>query len=109
MITTKQKNSLQFQSETYCLTFLKDRPFVNVHSPHGDLLAELFILSSIHSLHGRDDTIWIGKWEVDERPGETIVLLRAESSLWMSTEMRKEEDYQSFLLFCRQTDKHDYS
>jgi hypothetical protein len=82
MIARSNKEALQFTSETYRLTFLGDRPFVRVESAQGDQLAELFILSSIHSLHGRDDTTRIGSWEVDEQPGVTTFLLRVESSLW---------------------------
>src|SRR5688500_3671896 len=82
MIARSNKEARRFASETYCLTFLDDRPFVRVDSPQGDRLAELFILSSIHSLHGRDDTTRIGDWEIDEQPGVTTFRLRVESSLW---------------------------
>ena len=66
MTTRNKKDIRQFASETYRLTFLDDRPFVSLESPEGDRLAELFILSSVHSLHGRDDTTSIGAWEIDE-------------------------------------------
>lgn len=77
-----KKEAHQFRSESYRLRFLDDRPFVRVESPNGDRLAELFILSSIHSLHGRDDTTRIGDWEIDEQPEVTTFRLRVESSLW---------------------------
>jgi hypothetical protein len=88
MISRNEKGIRQFIAETYCLSFPEDRPYVNVDSPHGDRLAELFILSSIHSLHGRDDTTWIGDWEIDEQPGATTFLLRVESSLWNAKQYR---------------------
>lgn len=88
MIARSKKDARQFTSETYRLTFLDDRPFVRVESARGEPLAELFILSSIHSLHGRDDTIRIGGWEVDKQPGVTTFLLRAESSLWKAKRYR---------------------
>jgi len=88
MITWHKNGDFQFISETYCLSFPGDRPFVNVDSSRGDRLAELFILSIIHSLHGRDDTTRIGKWEIDERPGITTLVLRAESSLWKEKRYR---------------------
>lgn len=88
-MTTRSKTDIrQYTSEIYCLTFLTDRPFVNLDSPKGDRLAELFVLSSIHSLGGRDDTIRIGEWEVDEQPNVTTFTLRAESSLWKAKRYR---------------------
>jgi len=82
MIAKSKNDARRFTSETYRLTFLDDRPFVRVESAQGEGLAELFILSSIHSLHGRDDTTVIGDWGRDEQPGVTTFLLRVESSLW---------------------------
>ena len=88
-MTTKIKTDVrQYTSETYCLTFLEDRPFVTLDSPRGERLAELFIYSSIHSLQGRDDTTRIAKWERDEEPGVTTFMLRAESSLWKTKTYR---------------------
>jgi hypothetical protein len=88
MTTQSKKDIRQFTSETYCLTFLADRPFVSLDSPRGDRLAELFFLSSIHSLRGRDDTTRIGEWEMDEQPGVTTFLLRVESSFWRAKRYR---------------------
>src|SRR5215216_1413818 len=88
-MTTQIKTDIrQFTSETYCLTFLEDRPFVNLDSPGGDRLAQLFIPSSIHALQGRDDTIKLGKLEIDERPGVTSFVFHAESSLWKAKRYR---------------------
>src|SRR5215212_4003367 len=88
-MTTKSKTDIrQFTSETYCLTFLDDRPFVKMDSPSGDRLAELFILSSIHSLQGRDDTTRISEWQVEEKPGVTTFVLHAKSSLWKAKRYR---------------------
>jgi hypothetical protein len=83
-----KKDSRSFISETYHLLFLPDRPFVRVESQNGASFTELFVLSSIHSLHGRDDTTRIGEWQVDEKPGVTTFLLRVESSLWKSKQYR---------------------
>ena len=82
MISRSEKGELQFIAETYRLRFLNDRPFVRVESPHGEPLMELFVLSSVHALHGRDDTTRIGGWEIDEQAEVTTFRLRAESSLW---------------------------
>src|SRR5688572_2720140 len=88
MIARSKKEALQFTSEMYCLAFLDDRPFVRVESAQGEGLAELFVLSSVHSLQGRDDTTRIGDWEVDEQSEVTIFRLRVESSLWKAKHYR---------------------
>jgi hypothetical protein len=88
MTKKNNKELRQYTSETYSLTFLEDRPFVHLHSPQGDLLAQLFIPSSVHSLQGRDDTTRLGNWEVDEQQGVTTFVLRAESSLWRAKRYR---------------------
>jgi hypothetical protein len=88
MIAKSEKGMRQFVAETYRLTFLDDRPFVRVDSPNGIRLAELFVLSGIHSLHGRDDTTRIREWEIDEQPGVTTFLMHAESSLWKAKRYR---------------------
>ncbi|HKY56237.1 MAG TPA: hypothetical protein VJM08_18105 [Anaerolineales bacterium] len=87
-MTRSNKDVRQFTSETYRLTFLDDRPFVRVESAQGKQLAELFVLSSIHSLHGRDDTTKISDCEIDEQSGVTTFLLRVESSLWKAKRYR---------------------
>src|SRR5215208_7197114 len=88
MIFRSEEGLLQFESETYRLRFLDDRPFVSVESIQGDWLMELFVLSSIHSLQGRDDTTRIGEWEVDETPELTTFHLNADSSLWKAKQYR---------------------
>ena len=88
MIPRSKKDARRFTSDTYCLTFLDDQPFVRVESAQGAGLAELFVLSSVHSLHGRDDTTRIGDWEIDEQPGVTTFLLRVQSSLWKAKQYR---------------------
>lgn len=70
------------QAETYSLTFPADRPFVYLDDANGARIAELFVLSSIHPLHGRDDTIATSAWEVREEGEQVICTLRAASSTW---------------------------
>lgn len=76
------KKPLVYKGENYQLTFETDRPFVFVKDKEGHLLAELFVLSSIHALEGRDDTVKIGVWEETRTSTETVFSLGAESSLW---------------------------
>ena len=80
---TKNGNGvLIVTTQHYSLTFPSDRPFVLLKDASGRQLAELFVLSSIHSLHARDDTVGVDEWEVEERDGETVLTLRAHSSIW---------------------------
>ncbi len=60
MLITREKGVLTLHAEAYTLTFAKDRPFVYVADAEGAHLAELFVLSSVHPLNGRDDTTSIG-------------------------------------------------
>ncbi|HEX6293469.1 MAG TPA: hypothetical protein VFZ66_30085 [Herpetosiphonaceae bacterium] len=73
---------VSISAATYSLTFPPDRPFVYVHDAQGRRLAELFVLSSVHPLHDRDDTVAIGAWEIEATPGGAICTLRAQSSVW---------------------------
>ena len=73
---------LAVTTQHYSLTFPSDRPFVLLKDASGRQLAELFVLSSIHPLHARDDTVRIGEWEIEERDGEIVLALRAYSSVW---------------------------
>jgi hypothetical protein len=61
---------LTVTTQHYSLTLPSDRPFVLLKDASGRQLAELFVLSSIHPLHARDDTVGIGEWEIEERDGE---------------------------------------
>ncbi|HEU5138837.1 MAG TPA: hypothetical protein VFT51_02610, partial [Bacillales bacterium] len=73
---------LSYKGKNYQLTFAEDRPFVFLEDEKGNQLAELFALSSIHSLDGRDDTTKVGSWQVESTSDETVYTLRAESSVW---------------------------
>jgi hypothetical protein len=88
MIPPRENELRQFVAKTYRLTILQDRPFVRMESAQGEWLADLFVLSSIHSLHGRDDTTRIGEWEIEEQKEVTTIRLRVQSSLWKAKQYR---------------------
>jgi hypothetical protein len=88
MMPPSEKEIRQFVAKTYRLTFLEDRPFVRVESAQGEWLADLFVLSSIHALHGRDDTTSIGEWEIEEQKEFTTFRLGVQSSLWKGKQYR---------------------
>lgn len=79
---------MEYTADTYRLSFAADRPYVIVDTARGERVAELFVLSSVHPLNGRDDTLGIGEWEVDPHPEETSFTLRAASSAWHSKTYR---------------------
>lgn len=66
----------------YALTFPADRPFVYIEGADGTRIAELFVLSGVHPIDGRDDTVSIEPWQVRQGPEEVEFCLRAASSAW---------------------------
>jgi hypothetical protein len=71
-----------FRAAAYTLTFLPDRPFVRLTDPEGRLLAELFILSGVHSVAGLEGTAAVAGWERSDAEGCTTFALAARSSVW---------------------------
>ncbi len=83
MPLTLHRDPFKIAAETYTLTCATDKPFVQLDDDAGNNLASLFVLSSVHPLHGRDDTVRIGAWKVEHESPERITLaLSAESSIW---------------------------
>ncbi len=84
MLLTKEVGVFQLITDVYRLTFLPDRPYVYLDDAKGKRLAELFVLSSIHPLNGRDDTVQIGPWEAAEGQEVICLSIKAGSSIWQS-------------------------
>ncbi|KIL38361.1 hypothetical protein SD70_26955 [Gordoniibacillus kamchatkensis] len=82
MLVTKENGVLSVKGSRYALTFAADRPFVYVDDAAGNRLLELFPLSGVNPLHGRDDTVRIGTWTAEESGGEVVAALAADSSVW---------------------------
>jgi len=70
------------EARAYRLVFLTERPFVNLETPAGEPIAELFVFSSVHPLNGRDDTYAGGEWMAAETPGRIEISIRAQSTAW---------------------------
>lgn len=79
---TKARNSRLVTTPFYRLRLVPDRPYVDLYDSSGALLAELFIPSSVHPLHDRDDTVHVGDWQVEETDGGLLLALPAASSVW---------------------------
>lgn len=78
----KDKGTIKLIADTYVLTWAADKPYIYLDTPMGTRLAELFPYSSIHPLHGRDDTTSVSAWEVQEQGDEVILYSTATSSIW---------------------------
>lgn len=75
-------NKVEVFGQNYSLCTQSDKPFVNLFDRRGKRLAELFYLSSVHPLHGRDDTLEVEPWEINETPEEIVLSMAAGSSIW---------------------------
>ncbi len=82
MLLARENGGIKFFAETYRLEFAKDRPFVYLDDQNGVRIVDLFVLSSVHPLTGRDDTTDISAWSVDENLDEVVFTLEASSSVW---------------------------
>ncbi len=82
MLLTRTDGALSLRAEAYSLHTAPDRPFVYLHDPAGRRLAELFVLSAVHAVEGRDDCPQTADWQASETDGEVVLALTARSSLW---------------------------
>jgi hypothetical protein len=72
----------KLNTDTYRLVFPIDRPYVYLSDTEGRSIADLFVLSAVHPLTGRDDTTCIGSWEVEAGPDVIVYSLAVQSSVW---------------------------
>lgn len=72
----------RYNGRHYELEIPEDRPFVFLNDQKGDRIAELFVLSSVNTVNGHDDTTKAESWEIHEEKEETLFTLRASSSVW---------------------------
>jgi len=81
-VVEQDGQDLRFSADSYTLTFPSDRPFVYLADQAGQRLADLFVLSSVHTLGGLDDSVAMEAWQVDTSAAETVFSMRVSSSLW---------------------------
>jgi hypothetical protein len=84
MLRVEQQNSaIQVRTAAYSLTTATDRPYVYLSdAKNKKRFAELFVLSSVHTLHGRDDTTSIETWQIEQTPERIVLSLHTTSNLW---------------------------
>jgi hypothetical protein len=85
---SKRDGELVLQAERYKLVFKSDRPFVFLETERGELLTELFFVSSVHPMNGRDEMYALGEWTSDEVDGSIVLSVTARSSAWQSKTFR---------------------
>lgn len=88
MLLAHENGSYKLYAETYNLEFANDRPYVFIDDERGNRIADLFVLSSIHSLNSRDDTTEIGQWTAEEHLDQVVFSLEVSSSAWKSKLIR---------------------
>jgi hypothetical protein len=76
------QGTLKVFGSSYILSLPSDRPFVYIDSPFGERILELFLYSSVHALHDRDDSPERSSWVVDEGEEEVCLTTSVRSSLW---------------------------
>lgn len=82
MLLARENGGIKVYAEAYRLEFAKDRPYVFLEDERGNRVAELFVLSGVHPLDGRDDTTSAGDWTVEEGLDQLVFSLEAASSVW---------------------------
>jgi hypothetical protein len=85
---SRENNILKVSGQTYALTCAPDRPYIYFDDANGNRLADLFVMSSVHPLNGRDDTVRTGTWQAEEDERGITLSLTAESSVWKSKTYR---------------------
>ncbi len=88
MQLVRDNGTLALAAQRYSLVFPTDRPFVYLDDRAGARLAELFVLSSIHPMSDRDDTLQFGEWSVEESENHITFSLPVRSSVWKSKTVR---------------------
>lgn len=66
----------------YRVEVCEDRPAVKVILPDGRLIAELFLISSVHTLIGRDVSAAKPDWQVDTLPDGYVLRGETDSPIW---------------------------
>ncbi len=85
---TRNAGEIVLEADAYRLIFLTERPFVNLETPQGERIAELFVFSSVHPLNGRDDTYATGDWIVSKAVDIIDVTVSAQSTAWANKTYR---------------------
>lgn len=77
-----QNTPWSFEAASYRVELVSDRPAVKITLPDGRLLAELFLLSSAHTMTGRDVSAAVPQWQVEELADGFVLRGETDSMVW---------------------------
>lgn len=80
--------ALRVETEAYTLEMQTDRPAAKVWNRAGELMAELFLLSSCHTLGGRDVSSRLTPWDIQETENGVCLSAQADSLIWQGKTIR---------------------
>ncbi|SKA85351.1 Glycosyl hydrolases family 31 [Clostridium sp. USBA 49] len=84
----ENNKTIKLSAEKYDLNFYKDRPYVGIRNKEGNLLMDLYLVSSCNTLEGRDVVSNISDWNYEESQGQITFTATADSSIWKSKEYK---------------------
>ncbi len=73
---------LRIETERYSAEMDDHRPAMHIHAADGRHLMDLFLISSAHTLGGRDVTAVCGAWKVTPKEGAVVISAEADSLCW---------------------------
>ncbi|MEX2536316.1 MAG: hypothetical protein WD273_12040 [Trueperaceae bacterium] len=76
------------KTSVYQLTCAHDRPYVYLANAGGDRIADLFVLSGVHSAGAKDDAVEVGEWRQVDLGDHVALECEARSSVWRSKTYR---------------------
>lgn len=77
-----QNGAWRIETPVYTLCQDASRPVLVVRTPDGDALSELFLVSSVHTMTGRDATATLHGPEITAENGAVRLVWTADSAIW---------------------------
>lgn len=74
--------SIKVETTFYSMEMLADRPAMKVWDAQGQMMGEIFLLSSCHTTKGHDVSATISPWKIEKRENELLLSAEADSILW---------------------------
>lgn len=71
-------------AEAYTAEFLDRRPALRVTAADGTKMGEIMLISSVHTMSGRDVTTEMGAWQTAEENGALVMTNVCDSLIWNS-------------------------
>lgn len=89
MVSILNDKSIQVYATSYRLLVPEDpRPFLYLEDAQGNRLADLCVVSSVHTTSGQDDTTEIGEWDIFQDGEDVVCQIEVKSSIWERKQIR---------------------